>query len=408
MTPGRYDVVNTGSWIEALQMVFRKYVPEVELALAFEHEDNVFKVERDGVIYYPINIRHAASPKENFELLRPHYLKVIDDFRPDIVQCFGTERWHYGLIAKEVKVPFVIHMMGFMNIYDAMDERVLHPMDYWKYFGFNPLKVLINRRAERRTKSENQLLEREVMACNHYFMGRTEWDKNIVRYYSLGAKYYYCPEAIRQEIYSSAARWHFHGRKRLRLLTVGNAGSLKGNEIMLQTASLLKHQFNIDFEWRYTSDPYKMSFFEKVNGIRCNDVNISLIGRLNARQIAEELAEADFYIHPSIIDNSPNTVCEAQLIGTPVIATYVGGIPQIIDDGVTGWLYPYSEQHALAFKIMSLMNDRETLQRVSDAEYSLSHKRHDPKSLGRRIFSIYKDILADAGQRQQIHDAQQD
>lgn len=393
MTPGCYDVINTGSWIEALQKVFREYLLDVELGLVFEHSDNIFKVEKDSVSYYPFHVSRSSSPKENYKRLHSHYLKAIEDFKPDIIQCFGTERWHYGLLAKEVQIPFVIHIMGFMNIYDVMDERVIHPMDYWKYFSFNPLKVFLVRKHEKRLRVENQELEREVMACNHYFMGRTEWDKNIVKYYSQGSKYFYCPEAIRSEIYSSEKRWTYQERKTLRLLTVGNAGSLKGNEIMLQTAWLLKNQFHIDFEWRYTSSAYTMSFFEKLNDIRCKEVNINLIGRLNANQIAEELANADFYIHPSIIDNSPNTVCEAQLIGTPVIAANVGGIPQLVDDGNTGWLYPYSEPHALAFKIMNLMGQKETLEAVAKAEQEESHQRHAPKSLAETIMKIYKNIL---------------
>lgn len=395
MTPGCYNIVNIGGWIEALQKVFRDYLPKVELGLVFEYTDNIFKVEKDGVTYYPIKIKRSSSPKENFNLLRPHYIKAIDDFKPDIIQCFGTERWHYGLLAKEVKIPFVIHIMGFMNIYDVMDERVIHPMDYWKYFSFNPIKFYLVHKNETNVRVENQELEREVMASNRYFMGRTDWDKNIVKYYSPGSTYFYCPEAIRSEIYSSKKRWSFHERKTLRLLTVGNAGSLKGNEIMLQTAWLLKNQFHIDFEWRYTSSAYIMSFFEKLNDIKCKDVNIYLIGRLNASQIAEELADADFYIHPSIIDNSPNTVCEAQLIGTPVIAANVGGIPQLVDDGKTGWLYPYSEPHALAFKIMNLMEQRETLEMVSMTEQKMSHKRHNPELLAETIFDIYNTILND-------------
>lgn len=395
MTPGCYDVVNTGSWIEALQKIFAEFLPNVELGLAFEHADGFKIVKRDGVTYYPLGIHHSSSPKQIYEELRPYYLKAIEDFKPDIIHCFGTERWHYGLLAKEVKAPFAIHIMGFLNIDDAMEESVLHPMDYWKYFGFNPVKYLINKRTEQKTRHENQELEKHVMSCNHYFMGRTEWDRNIVKYYSPGSIYFHCPEAIRDAIYSSKHHWNYHGHKKLRLLTVGNAGSLKGNEIMLKAARLLKYEFGVSFEWRYTSDAYKMSFFERVNDIQCKDVNINLIGRLNAHQIADELAEADFYIHPSIIDNSPNTVCEAQLIGTPVIAANVGGIPQLVEEGVSGWLYPYNEYHTLAFRIMNLMNLEEELSRVSSNEIAISCQRHDPKLIASSIYHIYDTIIKD-------------
>lgn len=392
MTSSCYDVKNTGSWIEALEKIFKRYLPDVELGITFEHQDEVFKVNRERVTYYPIHIQRTSSPKNNYELLRPHYLKVIEDFKPDIIHCFGTERWHYGLMAKEVKVPFVIHIMGFMNIYDPMDEIVLHEHDYIKYFNYNPLKYLIHKR-EYKTKHENQELERDVMTANKYFMGRTEWDKNIVKYYSPGSTYYHCEEAIRDEIYNSPVKWKFHSRKKIRLITIGNAGSLKGNEMMLRAAWLLKNQFHVDFEWLYTSDEYQLSFFEKVIGIKHDDVNIKLIGRLSASEIVTQLADADFYIHPAIIDNSPNTVCEAQLIGTPIISTNAGGIPSLIEDGKTGFLYPYSEPHALAFKIMNLVGNKEVLEKVSENEYCVSHNRHNPENIAKNINKIYEDII---------------
>ncbi len=392
LTPSCYDIKHTGSWIEALERIFKKFLPLIELGIAFEHQDDIFKVKKEGVVYYPIKVNRTSSPKENYALLKPHYLKVVEDFNPDIIHCFGTERWHYGLIAKKINVPVVIHMMGFMNIYDMMDEMVIHNLDYWKYFSFNPLKVWINRKSWN-LKKENQELEKEVMLANNFFMGRTEWDKNIVKYYSPQSTYFHCPEAIREEIYNSKNIWHYHKREKLRLITIGNAGSLKGNEIMLKTALLLKEEFHIDFEWIYTSDSYKMSFFEKLNSIKCEDVSIKLIGRIDANRIAKELSEADLYIHPSIIDNSPNTVCEAQLIGIPVIAANTGGLAQMIEDGKTGFLYPYSEPHTLAFTIMNLYHDKEKLEMISSNEIDMSHKRHNPQSVGNQLVKIYKTII---------------
>lgn len=391
--PSCFDTSLAGGWVASLEEAIRNYFHDIDLGIVFEY-GRTGKEVKDNVAYYLIHVKEESSPIKKFNSLRPFYIKAINDFKPDIIQCFGTERWHYGLLAKEVNIPFVIHIMGFMNIYDLMDERVIHRSDYWKYFNYNPLKVWLNYKSYS-TRRENQQLEREIMTTNHYFMGRTEWDKNIVKYYSNNAKYYYCAEAIRKDIYESETRWKFHKRERVRLLTIGNAGSLKGNEIMLQTAWLLKNRFNFDFEWLYTSNKESMAFFEKLNGIKCSNVNIKLIGRINATQIASALSEADFYVHPAIIDNSPNTVCEAQLIGTPVIATNVGGIPQLVQDGRSGWLYPYSEPHALAFKIMNLYKEQETLEKVSSNEYILSHERHNPKTIVSRLINIYKEIIND-------------
>ena len=124
-------------------------------------------------------------------------------------------------------------------------------------------------------------------------------------------------------------------------------------------------------------------------------MNVNLIGRVGAERIAEELADADLYIHPAIIDNSPNTLCEAQLIGTPVIAANVGGIPQLVEDGTTGILYPYNESYTLAFKIMDLYGDKTRMQELSENEYRLSHDRHNPEHIVRTLVGIYREIISE-------------
>lgn len=86
---------------------------------------------------------------------------------------------------------------------------------------------------------------------------------------------------------------------------------------------------------------------------------------------------------------------KVQLIGTPIISTNAGGIPSLIEDGETGFLYPYSEPHALAFKIMNLAGNKEKLEKVSDNEYRVSHNRHNPENIARQIIQIYSQIIKD-------------
>ena len=80
---------------------------------------------------------------------------------------------------------------------------------------------------------------------------------------------------------------------------------------------------------------------------------------------------------------------------TPIISTNAGGIPSLIEDKETGFLYPYSEPHALAFKIMNLAGNKEELEKVSDNEYCVSHNRHNPENIVRQIIQIYSQIIKD-------------
>lgn len=74
---------------------------------------------------------------------------------------------------------------------------------------------------------------------------------------------------------------------------------------------------------------------ERVFHVKHSDVNVRLMGVATAEQIKAALLSATAYVHPSYIDNASNSLCEAQLLGVTSVATYVGGIPSVVEDGVT-------------------------------------------------------------------------
>lgn len=398
VNPSMYNEKFFGGWVSSLELAFRKYAKDIELGIAFEYDSATFKERRDNVTYYPIKkcsnivdkLRLQIDINANWKLLRPKCLDIVNDFRPDIIQCFGSE-WDWGFITMYVNVPVVIHMQGFLNAYYIAGRFVVKPMDYFKYYNYNPLQLI---RYRYRTWKEKKALEKErnLMAMNRYFLGRTTWDKNIVMHLSPKAKYFHCDEVIRPEIYKSTKKWTFSKDRKMRLITISSASNIKGNGLILETANILK-TFNVDFEWKIAGNKSCFNLFESITGLKHENLNITLLGIINAETITDVLCESDFFIQTSIIDNSPNALCEAQLLGIPIISTYVGGIPSLVEDGKTGFFYPYNEPFALAFKIMELYGKKDLLEDVSRNEYEISHKRHNPQQIVRSLVNIYNKII---------------
>lgn len=399
VTPSLYEEKKYGGWVASLERIITNKCPDINLGIAFEHPDGYFKKEKNGVVYYPINVlfswpnrlRVKVDCRQEWRILKQSCRKIIDDFKPDIIQCFGSE-WPFSAIAEDLDIPVVVHMQGFTNVYNLSAELAMSFYDYKHVIGFNPLKLLSYKNRQRQKKFYDQE-ERKRMRINSYYMGRTEWDKNIVEHYSPNANYYYCPEAIRPEIYEAKNRWKLPLGEKLKIVTITQAGRLKGNEIILRTAEILKKQFCVNFEWVVAGNKQGILEFEKKTGIKAEDVNVKPIGMIGPNEIAEILSTSHMYIHPAIIDNSPNSLCEAQLIGCPVIAAYVGGIPQLVDNDITGLLYPYNEVHTLAFKIMDLYNDFEKMKRISSNEMEAAKKRHDPDLIADVTYKIYVQCI---------------
>lgn len=398
--PSLYNEQLAGGWVASLETIFRKYLPDINLGICFESTDDVFKVKREEVTYYPIYAirteKEKKAAKYNYNkywaLLRPRILKAIEDFKPDVIHCFGSE-WPYGQVTKDIDIPVIIHMQGYINVYNLSAKMACSNYELAKYKHFNP-KNIIGRSLQDKVDNQRAALELDTMKKNHYFMGRTEWDKGIVKYYSPKSTYYYCSEAIRPAIYDAPKRWEYKKHDEMKIISISAATVLKGNDIILLAAKVMK-DLGFRFEWRIAGHKDAFAFSESKLGLHHEDLNIKLIGYINAEQIVEELTSADCYVHAAIIDNSPNSLCEAQLIGCPVVTTYVGGIPEIVNGGETGILYPYNEPHTLAFRLMDLFHNPSRMQDLSSKEVELSHKRHDPEQLAKTTISIYKEVIND-------------
>lgn len=77
----------------------------------------------------------------------------------------------------------------------------------------------------------------------------------------------------------------------------------------------------------------------------------------DASMVAQYFQASDIYLHPAKVDNFPTVILEALACGTPVVATAVGGIPEQVKNGVTGFLVPSGDVEAMAEHIMTLLTD---------------------------------------------------
>ncbi len=93
---------------------------------------------------------------------------------------------------------------------------------------------------------------------------------------------------------------------------------------------------------------------------------VRLLGPLSRDTVLELFAASDAAVLASVWENFPHTVVEALAAGTPVIATDVGGVAEVIRDGVNGLLVPPEDATALADAIRRLATDDELRERLRD------------------------------------------
>ena len=392
-----YGEYNGGGWISSLEKLVRKNT-DIELAIAFSHTDNVFKTSQDKTIYYPIHkpttliskitnfIQYSKQERKEVE----NYLRVIDDFKPDIIHIFGTER-SFGLIAGEVNIPVIIHIQGLLEpCVNAWFPPGYSKKDFYFSNGFNPIRIYMDCWAYNINKYMAKREVRMLKSCK-YFMGRTDWDKRITKLYAPNSKYFYCSEMLRDVFYTTPKR---SSNKQTKIIvTTISAPLYKGADMLLKTAKLLKEETDIDFEWRVYGmrSLAKMEHQLKIQAPKCN---IKLLGIASAEELANSLSEADLFFHPSYIDNSPNSVCEAQLIGLPVIACHVGGVASIVKQGENGFLVPANDPYIAVSRIEEVLKNNTLAEELGRKAKETATQRHNPDRILSDLMNIYNQLYA--------------
>lgn len=388
-------------WIASLERIVRMD-KDITLGIAFEYGDEVFKVEQESVTYYPMNVFHDRKDIENRHyhvdieerLFMPYCLRVIDDFKPDVIQVFGSE-WCFGLIQEYTDIPVVIHIQGSMPPYqNAMfppgyswwEEHAQIP--WWNFRWRNRHTLWRKRNLEVVTREER------ILRGGKHFMGRTDWDYALSRLYAPESNYYKCWEALRPVFIKGTVQWQPDKNRKKYIIVSTGPSRLKGMDVILKTARLLKENSDIDFEWRIIgATPAYLSEHEHKWGIDSMKNNVRPLGVLDGDAVCRELLDCDLYVLPTYIDNSPNSVCEAMCLGVPVVSTLTGGLPSLIKNYRTGELVPCNDPYTLAFTLRTLLADVDKRMQYGWAAREIALQRHNPEAILNTIKTVYKEIL---------------
>jgi glycosyltransferase involved in cell wall biosynthesis len=388
---------NGGGWISALQKELVKSA-NVELAISFFFQDEPFKVQKKNVMYYPISINRSILNRFKRLISRriqeqshiAEFKKVISDFKPDIIHVFGSEKT-FGLVV-QLGIPTVIHIQGVLiSYYNALLPPSYSKLDFICSRGFNLIRLIFKYRELRYWKYAVEREKRILEGCK-YFMGRTEWDKRIIKIHSPASTYFYCNEMLREEFFVNFPWEAKLQRNKKVIVTIISDPIYKGADLLLKTAKILKKDKNLNFEW-FVFGISDLSFASRKTGIKADEVSVFLKGVATTIQLVAELKNCDVYVHPSYIENSPNSVCEAQLLGVPVIACNVGGINSLIDHMVSGILVPSNDPYVCSSYIQEIFSDYKLANNLGNNAREIALKRHDKGVILNDLMEIYRKII---------------
>lgn len=394
-----------GGWISSLESYITR-ISSIQLGICFFYNGSSFKkVERQNVVYYGIPFKTTNAIQR---IVHPHSLKLIDEdpsyfdivieeFRPELIHVFGTERG-YGKILMNRSEKIVFSLQGLLSPISA----VYFPL------GFNGFKILMESKINSIVRGNTiyhdfrklkKMAEREKIVISHwhYYIGRTDWDRNYIGLINPEAKYFHCDEMLRKEFFS--ASWvqpsQVSKSEEIVIGTTINTNLFKGIDLIYKVLELLT---GYRIRWKV----FGIKREDRINKMICKvlkinpeNVTIDFHDQVGVDDLISQLKTCHFFVHPSYIDNSPNSVCEAMLLGIPVLTSSVGGIKSLVKDGETGFLFNPYDKYDLAGLIVNLLDDYQKAIKVGIKAREVAIKRHSPETIIPALGSIYNQIIND-------------
>lgn len=123
-------------------------------------------------------------------------------------------------------------------------------------------------------------------------------------------------------------------------------------------------------------------------------MHVKFSGALASDPVLQKMYDSDILLAPSVEEGGPiNVVKEAMAVGLPVISTFVGGIPEMVEDGINGYLVPPSDTAALENKLRYLLEHREIWPKITLEGRKKAEARFDARKQMSELESTYKRII---------------
>jgi glycosyltransferase involved in cell wall biosynthesis len=299
---------------------------------------------------------------------------------------------------------YVVSIQGLVSI---ISRYYAGGLEQWEIFKHITFRDLVKRdsifQGERKFKRLG-VFEKEYILRSQNIIGRTSWDYTHVKTINPSIRYHFCNETLRDSFYNST-KWDVNSKNVYTIFLSQASVPYKGLHQVIKALALLKTDFpEIKIRIAGQNIIKSKSLFEKIKmggyGAYISSLiekfnlhdQVTFIGPLEEDQMVSEYLKAHVFICPSSIENSPNSLGEAQLLGVPTISAYVGGIPDMVVHGESGLLYRFEEVEMLTENIREVFTNNVMATKFSKNGIQAAEKRHNRQTNRDQSINIYNTI----------------
>jgi len=384
---------HTTPWITNLVASLKATYPDMELHVVTESvkvKKNITVVKNN--IYFHIVRSGSAVPFTKFhypsfmpvDKLFLYYLNSLRltaelrSIRPDIIHAHGTE-FSYAISAVRSGFKTLISVQGLINLIFKDSGRVFFKL--------------------------SRYLERAALRQGKYFIPKSNFVKNYVKELN--------PSAFFFDIENIIGEAYFHAEaapiKDPQIIFVGSLQRSKGIEDLLNAFAMVRSgnlvvigaatETELRNRWITLSKYFGKGTPTYSEHLATMVRDLQIAGRVQFRNkqpssvIADELSKSKVLVLPSYMENKPNVIMEALVVGIPVVAYNVGGIPDLIQDGYNGYLVEPGHIKELAGRIETIINDTVLFEKLSHNAKSSVANKFEAATVAKKTYEAYVQIV---------------
>lgn len=423
------EASNKEGWLSGLADVILKKRESngIELAVAFPAPDRVLSEGQD-ICVHRITVRGCRVSCYGFreDVRRPEIYdgrledrmrRILDSWEPDLVHCFGTEYPHTLAMCRVIgrKDRLLISIQGLCGPYaecyfSDLPEEVIRSVTLRDY-----LKKDTIRQQQRKFEMRGEM-ETEAVKLAGNIAGRTEWDRFYSEKWHKDANYFELNETLRESFYGTV--WRQEDCIPHSIFLSQGDYPIKGLHYMLKAMPAILAEYpdtlvyvagNSVVNHRTIKQKLKISGYGKYlrKLLRENNLQekVVFLGKLDAEGMKERYLKSHLFVCCSSIENSPNSLGEAMLLGMPCVSADVGGIPSIFTGGEDGILYQGHRNGLnsnsnletisarLAKSVIELWKDQDRQVEYCRNARKHAEKNHDREKNYMKMTEIYTRII---------------
>ena len=345
-----------------------------------------------------LGVPHRYRPE-----LQERFQEELRHFRPDVVHIWGTEYAHtlamVNACEKEgLLESTVISIQGLCSVYAGHYAEGL-PGKVCSGYTFRDLLRQDNIDQQRRKFVLRGNLEVAALRKARHVIGRTDWDRACTKKINPNAQYHFCNETLREDFYDD--QWRYEACRKHRIFASSCAYPVKGFHYLLEAFPEVLKRYPDATIAVTGKDPrkvpaYRLGSYQKYllclmrkNGL---EGKVEFLGSLSAEKMKAAYLEANAFVLPSTIENSPNSLGEAMLLGVPCVAADVGGVSNMLVNREEGFVYQPTAPYMLAYYIDKVFAMEDQAAVLGCAARSHAQMTHDSQSNLETLVEIYRAV----------------